>query len=175
MNQQGGIAATPRVVTQEVKKDVVEKQAQTLSKDNTGVVLNGSKENKEGAAVEAKIVPDAKQTEKLYNIKDLTTNLTPKKIIKLAVIFLMAILIVGALYVKFIRKTPVRNLPVLVNEPSPTYSPYQKYKPSIYAQDPNFKKIDEGINVLGNEVKNTTLEENTLLPPSLDFDVNLKQ
>ncbi len=128
----------------------------------------------EGKAVEAKIIPDAKQTEKLFEIKSLTTNLTPKKVVKLLLLLLMVFAIVGALYVRFIRKSPVRITNILVNEPTPTYSPYQKYKPSIYAQDTNFKKIDEGINVLGNEVKNTTLEEQILLPPNLDFDVHLK-
>lgn len=128
----------------------------------------------EGKAVEAKIIPDAKQTEKLFDIKSLTTNLTPKKVVKLLLLLLMVFAIVGALYVRFIKKTPVRITNILVNEPTPTYSPYQKYKPSIYAQDTNFKKIDEGINVLGNEVKNTTLEEQILLPPNLDFDVHFK-
>jgi hypothetical protein len=173
LNQQDSVVATPKTAIQESKKDVFKPQAGL--KDSTNNVLGDDKQNREGKDVVAKIVPDTKQTEKLFNIKDLTTNLTPKKITTLVAIIFMALLIVGALYVKFIRRTPIRNTPVLINVPSPTYSPYQKYKPSIYAQDSNFKKIDEGINVLGNEVKNTSLEESTLLPPSLDFNVNLKQ
>lgn len=86
----------------------------------------------------------------------------------------MALMIVAALYVKFIRKTPVRNNPVLINIPTPSYSPYQKYKPSIYAEDANFKKIDEGISVLENEVISTPLEDKSLLPPVLDFNVVFK-
>ena len=111
------------------------------------------------------------QTEKLFTVKDLTTNLTPKKIMKLFGILLMVVFIFAALYVRFIRKAPVRNTPTIVTAPTPTYSPFQKYKPSIYADDPNFKKIDEGISVLENEVKSTPLEDKTLLPPSLDFAV----
>jgi len=133
------------------------------------VEVNSNKENEE-----KKPGSEGQQTEKLYNIADLTSNLTPKKIVKLLGILVMFLAIVAALYVKYVRKTPVRNIPTIVNVPTPTYSPYQKYKPSIYAEDPNFKKIDEGISVLENEVKNTTLEEQSLLPPNLDFDVVFK-
>lgn len=123
---------------------------------------------------EKKPAYEGQQTEKLYDVKDLTSNLTPKKIVKLLGLLIMFVAILGALYVKFIRKTPIKNTPTLVTVPTPTYSPYQKYKPSIYADDANFKKIDEGISVLGNEVKNTPLEDKSLLPPTLDYNVDLK-
>lgn len=130
--------------------------------------------NISGKSDEKKQAYEGQQTEKLYNVTDLTSNLTPRKILKLSGIFVMFLMIVGAVYVRYVRKTPVRNISTIVNIPTPTYSPYQKYKPSIYAEDPNFKKIDEGISVLENEVKNTTLEERSLLPPGLDFDVVFK-
>src|SRR3989304_8586534 len=40
------------------------------------------------------------QTEKLFTVKDLTTNLTPKKIMKLFGILLMVVFIFAALYVR---------------------------------------------------------------------------
>lgn len=123
---------------------------------------------------EKKPAYEGQQTEKLFDIKDLTSNLTPKKIVKLLGLLVLIVAIFGALYVKFIRKTPIRTTTTLISIPTPTYSPYQKYKPSIYADDVNFKKIDEGINVLSNEVKNTPLEDRSLLPPSLDMNIDLK-
>jgi hypothetical protein len=114
---------------------------------------------------------EGQQTEKLYDISSLTKDLTPKKAMKLLGILIILIMIVLAVYVRFIRKTPVRYIPTLVNIPTPTYSPFQKYKPSIYAEDPNFKKIDEGFGVLENETRNITIEEKELLPRKLDFDV----
>lgn len=165
--------AIPPILPDNVKRDVAGKMkgffAVLFSKSLFG---NGKKDGgKTGEKVPAY---EGQQTEKLYDIKDLTTNVTPIKVIKLVGILLMVVMIAGALYVKFIRKTPLKNDPILVNAPSPTYSPYQKYKPSIYADDPNFKKIDEGLSVLENEVKNTTLEEKSLLPPKLDFDIVFK-
>ena len=117
---------------------------------------------------------EGQQTEKLYDIKNLASNLTPKKIAAIFGIIVMVVLIGAALYVKFIRATPVRQVNVLVTPPTPTYSPYQKYKPSVYAEDPNFKKIDEGMNVLYNEVEHTSLDDQTLTPPSLDFKIDFK-
>ena len=133
--------------------------------------LKKTKTNSEAKSESKKPAYEGQQTEKLYDIKDLTSNITPKKMVKLLGLFLVVIMIVAALYVRYIRKTPVRNIPAIVNIPTPTYSPYQKYKPSIYAQDTNFIKIDEGISVLENEVKSTSLEDRSLLPPGLDFNV----
>lgn len=117
---------------------------------------------------------EGQQTEKLFQVGDLTRNLTPKKILKMALFILMAFMIVAALYVRVFQKTPIKKSPIIVNQPTPSYSPYQKYKPSIYAEDPNFKNLEEDIAVLETEISNTSLEDKALLPPTLDFDVVFK-
>ena len=149
-----------------------------LVNEGVSFVVNGPKKNDNpaGEKVSGTKPPafEGQQTEKLFDIRNLTTNLTPKKVAGLVGVLVMVVVIGAALYVKFIRKAPVRTINVLVAPPTPSYSPYQKYKPSIYAEDPNFKKIDEGISVLQNEVNNSTLDDKTLLPPNLDFSVNFK-
>ncbi len=148
-------------LTESLPNKIMDKMKNVAKKDNTQVG-------------EKKPAYEGQQTEKLYNVKELTSNLTPKKIVKLLGLLVIVVIIIAAIYVRYIRKTPVRTVPTLTKIPTPTYSPFQKYKPSIYAEDANFKKIDEGINVLGNEVNNTPLEEQSLLPPNLDFNVDLK-
>lgn len=133
--------------------------------------LDNEKDGKKTKELEKKTPVEAGQTEKLYTVSDLTKNLTPKKIIKLVLLLLLLVMIIAAVYVRFIGGPPAKKVPILVNVPTPTYSPYQKYKPSIYADDPNFKKLDEGINVLENELKNIVFEEKSLLPPTLDYEV----
>jgi hypothetical protein len=156
---------TPVSVSNSVKN--TSEKAQNLSEKKTTdaapvtVAVVGQKINE----------TEGQQTEKLYDISSLTKNLTPKKAIKLLGLLILLVAIVLALYVRFIRKTPVRNIPILVSVPTPSYSPIQKYNPSIYAEDANFKKIDEGFGVLENEVNNIIIEEKSLLPPKLDFDV----
>jgi len=119
-------------------------------------------------------IPSQESGEKLFKIEDFTTNLTPKKILKLGTILILLILIVMALYVRFIRKTPINEPIRLLNAPTPSSFFYEKYKPSIYAEDANFKKLDEAVSVLFNEIKNIQLEEKEILPPSLDFQVEFK-
>lgn len=150
---------------------------------NEGVsfIVNGPKKKEIQPAAEKKESTETKQpeyegqqTEKLYDIKDITSHMTPKKAAAIFGVIVMMIIIGAAVYVKFVRKTPINQPNVLVTPPTPTYSPYQKYKPSVYAEDPNFKKIDEGISVLQNEVNNSSLDDQTLLPPTLDFKINVK-
>ena len=151
-----------------VVKDIPEKVQDPLVKKIPETVIPAAGVQEIGQKINE---TEGQQTEKLYDITSLTKDLTPKKVIMLLGILILLVMIVLAVYVRFIRKTPVRNIPTLVSVPTPSYSPVQKYKPSIYAEDPNFVKIDEGFGVLENEVKNISLEEKSLLPPKLDFDV----
>ncbi|HLE48496.1 MAG TPA: hypothetical protein VI819_00475 [Patescibacteria group bacterium] len=114
------------------------------------------------------------QTEKLFDPKDLFTNMSPQKAIKLVGLAIIVIVIVGAIYVRFIRTTPIRNETTIVTPPTPTYSPYQKFEPSIYASDPEFKSIEEAMNVLTQEATTTPLKETTLEPPNLDYKIEFK-
>ena len=123
---------------------------------------------------EKKPLYDGQQTERLYDIKDLTSDLTPKKILRIIGLAVLVLAIVAALYVRFFGKKPQNNTSLIIKTPTPTFFDYTNYKPSVYADDPNFKKIDEGLNVLEREAVSTPLEEETLLPPPLDFDVVFK-
>ncbi len=124
------------------------------------------------ASSEKKPEYEGQQTEKLYDIKDIAKNLTPKKILKLLILVVLLVLVLMALYVKFIKKGNVRPPDIMIDVPRPTSSDlYQKYKPSIYAEDTNFKKIDEGLSVLQNEAQSVILEEKSLLPPKVDFNI----
>jgi hypothetical protein len=58
--------------------------------------------------------------------------------------------------------------------PVPTIPPFQRFKPSIYADDPVILKLQEDISVLDRELSNTQIKETILEPPSLDFNVTFK-
>ena len=172
----------PNEQKQEQVKEVTEKKVISDNKkgllDTVSATISEKLKKPEVTQKEGKPEPEqtkglteGEQSEKLFKVEDLTSDLTPKKVIKMVLVFILLILIVLAVYVKFIRKTPVRETVVLLNPPTPTSYAYQRYKPSIYAEDKNFKKIDEGISVLENEVKSIQIEEKTLLPPTLDFDI----
>jgi hypothetical protein len=83
----------------------------------------------------------------------------------------LLLIILFALYVQIFGKgKPAKeNLSL---PPTPTYSPYQKFKPSIYADDPQVTKLEEALNVLDREMKTTPLTEGTLTPPVLDFKID---
>ncbi len=173
VNTQEKVAIPPEKPVQDPNKDF---SARLKAFFQNSVVDNLKKirKNSEMKSGDKKPAYEGQQTEKLYDVKVLTSNITPKKLVKLLGLLLTIVMIFAALYVRFIMKTPIRRISTIVNIPAPTYSPFQKYKPSIYAQDANFIKIDEGISVLENEIKNTPLEEQTLLPPSLDFNIEFK-
>ena len=54
---------------------------------------------------------------------------------------------------------------------SPSPIPYEPYKPSVYAGDPEVLQLEEDINILEAELTNTNIREERLFPPSLDFNV----
>jgi hypothetical protein len=95
------------------------------------------------------------------------------KLLKIAGIMVLVAVIIFGLYVKFIwKKTSTKNVVNL--PPSPTFSPYEKFKPSVYADEPVVKKLEESMNVLNSEMSTTPLGETTLTPPVLDFEIKFK-
>ncbi|OGM14513.1 hypothetical protein A3A76_05940 [Candidatus Woesebacteria bacterium RIFCSPLOWO2_01_FULL_39_23] len=90
-------------------------------------------------------------------------------------VFLILLIIIGlGVYAKFfMEKAGVEDISTL--PPTPTYSPYQKYKPSIYADDPVVLKLEEDFNVLEAEMLTTPLTEGTLTLPVLDFEINFNK
>lgn len=126
------------------------------------------------AEKEKKPAYEGQQTEKLFDVKDLSSDLTPKKVLKIVGVVVMIIAIVTALYVKFFGITTQTNTATMIKIPTPTYFDYTNYKPSVYADDLNFKQIDEGISVLEIETERSPIEEQTLTPPTLDFDIVFK-
>ena len=170
-NSQAGVETeTKKNLIETLGKSVSEKITEKFTSKAANDTKTKISEDK-AVQTEHKTVPEGAQTEKLYSVKELTSNLTPKKVIKLVALLVLLVLIAMAVYVRFVRKTPINETPYLINAPTPSFFPYEKYKPSIYAEDANFKKIDEGVSVLDNEVKSVQLEEKPLLPPSLDFDI----
>lgn len=55
---------------------------------------------------------------------------------------------------------------------TPTPIDYQPYRPSIYNDDPEIKKLEEDISVLQGEMSSTNLRETDLNPPNLDFNIS---
>jgi len=58
--------------------------------------------------------------------------------------------------------------------PVPSIPPFQRFQPSIYADDPVILKLQEDVNVLDRELSNTQIKETILEPPTLDFNVTFK-
>lgn len=82
----------------------------------------------------------------------------------------LLIIIILALYIQLFSKSKLDGANVNT-PPTPTYSPYQKFKPSVYADDPVVIGLEETINVLDREMSTTPLTESTLTPPVLDFSI----
>lgn len=53
-----------------------------------------------------------------------------------------------------------------------TPPPFEPFKPSVYAQDPEVLKIEEDVNILERELNQTKIREDGINPPSLDFDIS---
>jgi hypothetical protein len=56
--------------------------------------------------------------------------------------------------------------------PSPV--PFDPYKPSVYAEDPEILKLEEDIRILEMELSGTEIKEDGINPPRLDWNVNFK-
>ena len=180
MNKTGNTASENKTVSGPAEKNSFSDKAREIfagKSKNTDDLVSVPQEapaTSDPKEPEKKPLYEGQQTEKLYNIKDLTSDLTPKKILKIVGLVIMFVAIIAALYVRFFGIGPQKSGPTITKIPTPTFFDYTNYKPSVYADDPNFKKIDEGLNVLEREAVSTPLEEETLLPPPLDFDVVFK-
>lgn len=180
MNKTGNTASEYKTVLASAEKNSFSDKAKEIfagkskNSDDLVSVPQGAPASADTKEQEKKPLYEGQQTEKLYNIKDLTSDLTPKKILKIVGLVIMLVAIIAALYVRFFGIRPQNTGPTITKVPTPTFFDYTNYKPSVYADDSNFKKIDEGLNVLEREAVSTPLEEETLLPPPLDFDIVFK-
>jgi hypothetical protein len=82
----------------------------------------------------------------------------------------LLIIILFAVYIQFFSKGKTGGVNVATT-PTPTYAPLQKFKPSIYANDPVVIGLEETVNVLDREMSTTPLTESTLTQPVLDFNI----
>jgi len=55
---------------------------------------------------------------------------------------------------------------------SVTPPPFEPFKPSVYAEDPEILAIEEDVNILERELTQTKIREDGINPPSLDFDIS---
>lgn len=58
---------------------------------------------------------------------------------------------------------------------TPTGQPFQPYKPSVYAEDELVLEMEEDLLILDREMSTTSLKEEILNPPVLDFDINFEK
>lgn len=93
-------------------------------------------------------------------------------IVKIIFLGVLVLIIFFGLYIRFFWKKPGQSSGA--NIPTPTYSSFEKFKPSVYAQDPIVLKLEETVNVLDQEMSTTPLTESTLMPPLLDFNISFK-
>jgi len=144
-----------------VKADI-QKLRKFVSKSLQGVSLKTSPLAEKSAELGGKAVVEA---------KELVGKSFLKKLVKVFFIFVFMI-ILGFIAIKLF-KTLQENGKEEVKPPeiSLTPPPYQPFKPSLYAQDPEVLQLEEDIGILESELANTTIREETLFPPSLDFDV----
>lgn len=111
------------------------------------------------------MVTVASETKDIQSKKTLP-RIPVKKIVTL-LIFL--ILLIGLVYLASKYVSTQNDREELVTSPTPTYTPTQSKKPSIYAQDEALLKLEEKIKVLDAEISSARIEESTLKPPRLDF------
>lgn len=95
-----------------------------------------------------------------------------KRILK---IFVLVILIIAVLSfsIKFLKRVEKDDKQIDgVSITTPTPVEYKFDKPSIYAEDEAFLKLEEEVRILENEVNQTDIRETRLAPPPLDFNVS---
>lgn len=100
------------------------------------------------------------------------------KVIKILVIALLVIILIFVLLSIF-RMAGQQGggdsgKPDVTNKATPTPIVYQPYRPSVYAEDPEIASLELDITVLENELFRSSIREDRLSPPRLDFEVNFK-
>ena len=66
------------------------------------------------------------------------------------------------------------NEPGTNSQITPTPIVYRPYRPSVYAEDPEIAALELEITVLENELFRSSIREDRLFPPRLDFDIDFK-
>ncbi len=125
--------------------------------------------------VSTKVAPLAKEGvelsgEAITGASGLVEKSFLKKLIRvfLIVLFLIILVFVSLKLFSILRqKTEPEKPPVVPASPIP----YLPYKPSVYAGDPEVLQLEEDASVLETELASTSVREDRLKPPSLDFDV----
>ena len=89
----------------------------------------------------------------------------------LVIIFILTVVFVATKLFKNVSQNGrIEN--GVAETPTPLY--YRPFKPSLWADDPEIKRLDEEINVLEREISGTNIKESSLNPPSLDFDIDFE-
>jgi len=128
-----------------------------------------------GKVIPKAAVKESKESKKTGEKPPLPKKGLPKALVG-AVIAVVALLIISSLASKFVSKVREGGKEGEGEEAVPTPTPvgYQRYKPSVYAGDPEILKLEEDVNVLDREVSSAILKDDTLKPPTVDFDINFK-
>jgi len=92
--------------------------------------------------------------------------------IMVAVVLLLIISLLISKLVPAIRKDGKKDGGAA--QPTPTPVGFIKYKPSVYAGDPKVLALEEEVNILDGEVRSIILKDDTLKPPTVDFNINFK-
>lgn len=97
-----------------------------------------------------------------------------KKLIKILLffLFLLVLVFVGVRFFQLVNEEggTTENAKDTKTSPTPP-AVYRPYKPSIYADDPEVLRLEKDINVIERELGRTSVREDSLLPPRLDFDI----
>ena len=96
-----------------------------------------------------------------------------KKTLVVGITFITVLIILAA-GLKVLKKNGVLpgETPVPTTQPTPTASEYLPTTPSVYSQDPTILLIEENLRVLDREIFFQPIEDTTLDPPELDFNIS---
>lgn len=95
-----------------------------------------------------------------------------RKLIRVFLILLFLLILVFVAIRLFKTTGENGGIPGFGNQPTPTPISYQPYRPSVYADDPEIKQLEEDVNVLEGEISGTNVREMDLNPPTLDFNIS---
>lgn len=95
-----------------------------------------------------------------------------RKLVRIFLILFFLLILIFVAIRLFKTSTNGGNGGGIANQPTPTPINYEPYKPSVYADDPVIKKLEEDINVLEGEISGTNIRETDLNPPTLDFNIS---
>lgn len=93
-----------------------------------------------------------------------------KKIIRIffIILFLLILTFIGIRLVQMLQQEEAEQAS---GGQAPTTAPFSPVRPSVYAEDLEVLGLEQDINVLEREVSRVILREDSLFPPTLDFNV----